>query len=384
MEQRKKHTLPKLFLIGLMLFVLGYPMVQHKFRWIEEATLNGDIEVLERPVFSKKAWLDGTYQEQRTEYLNENVGFRNHMVRTYNQIYFTCFNAAKANGVVIGKENYLYEKQYIDAYFGKDFQGEKHIKDKVYKLAMVSDTLAKLGKHLVVMLAPGKASFFPEFIPRHGEKKSRTNLSAYEKYLSEFRVKTIHMNRYFIQNKGKTKYPLFPRTGIHWSKFGEVFMADTLISYLNHLDGIHVPKLKVNRVEVSDSMRDTDDDIEKGMNIWNNIPDYTMGYPIFSVDKKKGHAYSKILTVADSYYWGPFNWGMSRDVFNGGQFWYYNELVYPESLEKELHVKDISFQKAMDQHDAILLVVTDANLYKFGFGFVEQAYNFYFHPKKHE
>ncbi len=380
MKQKPNSKFLKLFLIGIMLFVLGYPMIQHKFKWTEISPLNGEIVPLERPVFSKEAWFDGTYQDKRTDYLNENVGFRNVMVRTYNQIYYSYFNTAKAKGVVIGKDNYLYEKQYIDAFYGKDFQGEEYIKQQVNKLAKVSDTLSKMGKHLIVMLAPGKASYFPEYIPNRKFFKSqlRTNLAAYENYLFEFQVKTVNMNRYFIQNKGKTKYPLFPKTGIHWSKYGEVFMADTLISYLNHFEGIQVPKLNVKRVEVSDSMRSTDDDIEKGMNLWFDIPDYKMGYPIFEFKTDPKQKYSKILTIADSYYWGPFDWGMSRDVFGGGQFWYYNETIFPESFEKETRVKDLDFKKSLESNDAVLIIVTDANLYKFGFGFVEQAYDAYF------
>jgi hypothetical protein len=33
-----------------------------------------------------------------------------------NQLAFSLFNKAKANGAVVGKENYLYEENYIKAY----------------------------------------------------------------------------------------------------------------------------------------------------------------------------------------------------------------------------------------------------------------------------
>jgi SGNH hydrolase-like domain, acetyltransferase AlgX len=383
MEKRPNRQLLKLFLLGIMLFVLGYPMIQHKFKWTDVPPLSGDVVPLERPVFSKNAWFDGTYQEKRTAYLNENVGFRNVLVRTYNQIYYSAFNSAKANGVVIGKENYLYEQAYINAYYGEDFQGDDYIKVQIKKLAKVSDTLQKMGKHLVVMLAPGKASFFPEYMPnkKKGKTAPKTNYKAYQSQLKSFGVKTIDINQYFRESKGKSKYPLFPKTGIHWSKYGEVFMADSLIAYLNELDGINIPEIKVQRYEKSKIMRSTDDDIEKGMNLWRDIPDNEMGYPIFQVVKEANKKYSKVLTIADSYYWGPFDWGMSRDLLGGGQFWYYNEMIFPESFEKELFVKDLDFRKSLESNDVVLIMVTDANLYKFGFGFVEQAYDAYFGPK---
>ena len=66
--------------------------------------------------------------------------------------------------VVIGKENYLYEKGYIDAFFGVDFIGHDSIAISAYKLKMIQDTLAKLNKTLLIILAPGKGDFFPEYI----------------------------------------------------------------------------------------------------------------------------------------------------------------------------------------------------------------------------
>ena len=72
---------------------------------------------------------------------------------------------------------------------------------------------------------------------------------------------------------------------------------------------------------------------------------------------------------------------MSRDLFNDGRFWYYNEAIFPDSYESPLNVKDVDFQKKLEENDVILIICTDANLFKFGFGFIEQAYDTYF-PKR--
>ena len=380
MEERTNSTLLKRILLGAMIIVLVLPMLQHKFKFFKVKPLNGAVEFVERPAFSSADWFEGTYQDKRTDYLNQNVGFRNGMVRTYNQWHFSFYNQARAKGVVIGKENYLYEENYIRAYFGEDFNGVDKIQEQVKKLKLVSDTLEKIGKHLVVLLAPGKASFYPEFIPRKSTLPMgiapRTN---YDVYSSELKkdVKTLDLNLWFRENKGKMPYPLYPKTGIHWSKYGEIVMADTLIKFFNNLSGVQLPALVVDSIQRKTEMWDTDDDIEKGMNLLFNIPDNKMGYPRFRV-VKDDEKYSKVLTIADSYFWGPFNGGMSRDLFDDGRFWYYNEVIYPDSYESPLNVKDIDFQKKLEENDVILIICTDANLYKFGFGFIEQAYDAYF------
>ena len=377
----------KRFLVGAMMLVFVLPMLQHKFKWIDEKPLNGAVESMERPEFSMNNWFEGTYQDKRTTYLNQHVGFRNGMVRTYNQWHFSLFHQPRANGVVIGKDNYLYEENYIRAYYGEDFRGNEEIEQQLRKLEKVNDTLQKLGKHLVVLLAPGKASFYPEYIPRKSTLnlpmgvKGRTNLEAYAAALESHSIPNLNLNRWFIANKYKSKYPLYPKTGIHWSKYGEIVMADTVVRFMNRLKGIELPQIVVDSVKETKNMWDTDDDIEKGMNLLFNIPDNKMAYPYFHVVQQEKKKYAKVLTIADSYFWGPFNWGMSRDVFNGGQFWYYNEAIYPDSYESPLFVKDIDFKKRVEENDVILIICTDANLYKFGFGFVEQAYSTYY-PNK--
>lgn len=377
----KQHSLiVKRILFVLMMVFLVLPMLQHKFKWFKVIPLEGAIEELERPKISVESWMNGTYQDKRTAYLNQHVGFRNSMVRTYNQMYFSLYKVARANGVVVGLDNYLYEENYIKAFYGEDFRGEKVIAEQIRKLQLVHDTLRKLNKHVVVLLAPGKASFFPEYLPKRKLLKSspQTNLNSYARQLQASSIPHLNLNAYFIQQKGKMKFPLFPKTGIHWSKYGEIVMADTLIRFMNALPGVKLPSIVVDRYNKTDDAWDTDDDIERGMNLLFNIPDNVMGYPAFRVVKNKKGKYAKVLTIADSYFWGPFNWGMSRDVFAEGQFWYYNEAVYPDSYVSPVFVKDLDFKAKQEENDVILLMVTDANLYKFGFGFVEQAYEVYF------
>ena len=61
---------------------------------------------------------------------------------------------------IVGKDNYLYEESYIKAYLGDDFIGEKKIFNTAQKLKAVQDTLKSNHIDLIVVLAPGKGTFF--------------------------------------------------------------------------------------------------------------------------------------------------------------------------------------------------------------------------------
>ena len=85
----------------------------------------------------------------------------------------------------------------------------------------------------------------------------------------------------------------------------------------------------------------------------------------------------KVLTVGDSYYWGMFNWGLTEFGFNKAQFWFYNNEIYPDIYDGDAKVSNVDIVAEVEKNDFILLLVTDANLHKFCFGFIDQLYDGY-------
>ena len=142
-----------------------------------------------------------------------------------------------------------------------------------------------------------------------------------------------------------------------------------------------LPYVQIDTVLTSSNMQDTDDDIEQSLNLFFNIPDLEMGYPQWKWIDSSTFYHPKILTVADSYYWGMFNFGMSTNAFGNGQFWFYNESIYPDSYSKPINVDDINLKKSVEQNKAVLLLFTDANLNRFGFGFIDDLYHEYYFSK---
>ena len=68
--------------------------------------------------------------------------------------------------------------------------------------------------------------------------------------------------------------------------------------------------------------------------------------------------------------------GVPRDVFNRGQFWFYNRKIFEEGKSPRM-VNDINVLREVEKHNLILLIATDATLYKFAFGFIDQLYELY-------
>jgi hypothetical protein len=379
----EKQTKIKKYLFGGIMILLLLPMLQASLTIFKLEPLKGAIETFEKPDFTFETWKTGEFQKNYEKYLDNNFGFRSTFIRINNQQAYSFFNEAKANGVIIGKENYLFEKNYLKAYLGTDYIGEKAIESQVFKLKKIQDTLQKLNKDLLMIFAPGKGTFFPEYMPDYcaKQKRSKTNYAGYLSAMKSQKINYLDFNQWFLNMKSKSKYPLYGKAGIHWSKYGEYLAADSIIEVIGKMRKTAMTKLVLDKLEVKKTNEQGDYDIGEGMNLFFMMDTYPMAYPTFHYEKPKNKQKApKVLVVSDSYFWGMFNAGISREVFDDGQFWFYNQEIYPDSYESPKNVNDINIQSEVEKNEVVVLICTDANLFKFAFGFVDQLYAKYY-PK---
>ncbi len=349
-----------------------FPIMQVKLKLFEIKPLNGYIEYPPEVEFSFSDWFSSKYQEEKEAHLNARFGFRSTCIRLQNQIAYSLFNKVNANGVIFGKENYFYEECYLLAYNGCDFLGQDSINKTLSRLKFVSDTLKKLNKQLIIVFAAGKASFYPEYIPDKYVKTNvtNTNYKAFSNGAKQLGLNTIDFNAWFMKNKSTSKYPLYPKHGIHWSNYGMALVADSIIKTIELLRGINMPTISFNEVEIKKPHGD-DTDIGDGLNLLFELTSFDMAYPKLFV-KEDGKDKPNVLVISDSFYWGMYNFGISN-CFNSPHFWYYNQQVYPESATKELLTSSLNTGEEILKNDVIIIMATEATLKNIGWGFIEKA-----------
>lgn len=330
--------------------------------------------------FSIDQWFKGRYQLNTDRYLRENYGLRNIGIRTQNQLDYWLFNEANAKDVVVGKEGYLFEKNYINSYLSISFVGEKAIENQGKKLRMVQDTLAKVGKSIVTIIAPGKGYFYPEHIPsRYKRKGEKTNYGEFMKIANRQRLNVLDLNKYFIEKKGQEKYPLYGKNGIHWSYYGMCIAADTIIKNLENTTSKKIGKATWTKIE-KENERAYDYDIAEGMNLLTRLDGNKMGYPNIRFSSDSLATKLSTIVIADSYYWGMYNANFSS-VLGKNQFWYYNRQIFPDSYSTPTYVSQRNLTKEIGDTDLFLIICTEGNLHDFGWGIVEDLYaHFYSAP----
>lgn len=369
----------KNIIFSIILILLILPFVQEQFDIFKINPLKGSFKKLEEPEFSFSTYYSGEFQNKYNDYLEQNIGFRPFFIRVNNQIAFSVYDTALANWVTIGKRNYLYEENYIIAYLGRDFIGKEKIENKIEKIKFLQDTLQKIEVKLVLIFAPGKASFYPEYIPNkyNPSEKTISNYDYYTKRCSEKGINYIDFNDYFIQMKDTSRYLLVPKCGIHWSLYGVAIAVDSLKKYMEKSQNIKMLDITWDTIEVTKDLRDTDYDIADGMNLLFTIPHQKMAYPKLLFEKNPDKTRPNVITIADSYYWNIFGSGMATQLFGNNSFWYYNKMAHNTEYSEPKKVDELSVKQEIESQDFIFLLSSEINLHKFAFGFIDNAFELY-------
>lgn len=364
----------KKIIFVVFLIILFIPILVKSLNLIKEKPLNGAFIPAEKPYLSDSTWFNGYFQEQQEKYLNENTGLHNTMVRINNQIDFSLFNKSKTDKLVIGKENYLFEDNYIFATTGTDYIGEEKIKELTQKAKQTQEILESNGIKMLFVFAPGKASFFKEYIPDRyfvNGTSPVTNYKVFTEYCKKEDVNYIDFNSYFLKLKDKSEYPLYPKAGIHWSYYGMYLCADSIISKIEKDLNKDIPEIIIKNIELSKEQKNPEYDLGDLANLLFKIETYDLAYPVYSYNQEGKHR-PKVLVVGDSYYWNMYYSGIPSNVFESLDFYYYNSKYYYNGNATPIEVSSLDYVQEILKYEYIILLETDGGLNNFGFGFFDK------------
>ncbi len=375
-------------LFFLLMLIVAFPFLQHGLSFFTTGPLNGAVVPVADSSFTWDGWWSGAYQKHKNLFLNDSTGFRADLVRLNNQLDYWLFNKVHANGVVVGKDECLYEQFYIDEYYGKDFAGYDSILNEVTKLRKVQDTMERLGKTFVFIMAPSKAYYFPEKLPESDGGKAgehTTNYATFKKIAAERSLHLLDFNAWFTGMKDTSKELLFSNLGTHWTVYGSLKATDSIIKYIERQRGIRMPELRWNDVEHTDTPRRTDNDLAVGLNLISHFKKERFAYPRYFYTTDSSAKKLKSIYIGDSFLWMLIDNGLMRNTSSDFQIWYYfNEAWSDKALsgqEPMRHMDEFDWKSYLAGTDCLVLLYTPANIKGFSYvgSFTEQMYS-YFYP----
>ncbi|HOE03960.1 MAG TPA: hypothetical protein PLZ52_01990 [Bacteroidales bacterium] len=375
MKSRYKHILFGFIVAILLLTAL---IENTGFIHLRFEPLKGFASTYQRPRFTLKTWMSAEFQDSLGAYLDNNTVFRAPLIRMYNEVNYRLFSKSTAKTVVIGKNNQLFQTDYIREYNGEYFIGKELIRQRCERIKYIQDTLARAGIDLLVVLAPGKASFFHEFIPdRYQQNKhGNTNYRCFKQTCAELGINTLDLQACFMQMKDTASWPLYPTYGVHWSDYGMYLALDTFVNHISQLTGKKVPALTVSGIDKTHQPRGEDYDTGDLMNLMFPLNETTLAYPKFS-NADTVTPEINALIVGDSYIFHWLKYGLGEYLFKDYRFWYYNVMVYPEYYTQELYNYNLNIKEEIMKRDIIVLECAETFMYTAFWNFEDMAYKLF-------
>lgn len=379
----RKKTTYDIILFGILMVLLFLPLLQERLFRIPLKPLNGVTEKTEKPEFSLQSYRSGAYAKQEEAYLGANFGFREPIIRLYNQYLWDCYRKTYAHDVVAGKKGWLYNPESVNDYYGTEmlrWQSSPEAAHRQYDLNVkymnwVRTILKDNGVELLAFVAPEKSFLYPEYLPEREHDTTTFNACAY--FLHKFNESgfpCIDMNHWFQQMKDTVDYPLIPQTGAHWV-FPAVYAADSLFRFMGELKGIALPRLKIGTLHESDN-HGADNDLEQLLNL--SLPiRKRQGYSPtaeVTVERDSTSVKPKVLFIGNSFMWGIANQVPMQEMFDDVEFWYYySTAYYGDGLSQTVPVAGLNLMEKLLDFDYIVWFTTGNQLNKGTMNFAQSA-----------
>lgn len=374
----------KRIMFGVLIVIMLIPFAETQLNVFSFRSLDGAFEKADKPElkwFTWKSWFSEKFQTDFNKSLEDNIGFKNFLIRCNNQLDYSLFRRTSTQKAIIGKSDCLYEEGYILDYTGANFVGKDSINNVLKRTKILQDYLKREKNiDLIIVFEPGKASYFPEYIPDryNAVNKTLSNYLYFSQQCKNMNITHLDLNAWFISMKDTSAFPLFPKYGVHWSTYGMCLANDTLLKFVEKTRSIDLANISLKNYKVTNKSKDVDFDIELTLNLLFQLPHETMAYPEIIIESTDLKVKPNVLVIADSYYWSIYNSKVPESVFKTHQFWYYNSTIYPDIWgEKAVFVDHSKDKENIEKQDVILIMVTEMNMNKSFFGFVDNAYNLY-------
>ncbi len=383
---KKPGSILYAILFGLLLVFLFSFMIQEHFKPFKTKELMGYFLKPKKPEFRWEWYKNGYFQKSVENYITNNYGFREPIIRLYHQYCWDFYGKEYVSYIYSGKERWLYYGHNIEDYYGTEMYhwypdaeaARQGYEQEVRLLNKVKGVLDDYDVTLLTFIAPSKSIIYPEYLPRR--EHDTTTLNAREYFARRFEetgLPCFEMNDYFLKMKDTCSFYLFPPTGDHWN-FSCVYATDSLLRFMEAQRGIKMPRIEYGN-EWHSECRIGDDqnrDLEGELNLLRTIkfnPKFDYKERDYWVVSDSTTIKPSALFIGNSFLLRTMAYIPPKEVFSDFQFWYYNRVAY-QDVDKI--IDSVSTFDRLDyllDADYIVWFSSASQMYRATEGFAEDA-----------
>jgi len=310
------------------------------------------------------------------------MGFREHLVRTDNQIGYSLFGRIRLSGgtrVVLGRDHYLYEDIHLRPYNKMSSFSETSLRRTARRVKKLQDALARRQIAFLLVVAPSKVEIYPEHLPLGsalpGRESRQTVCDILGPLLVEAGVNHINGHDLFLEWKRADPTPLFSAGGAHWNYYGAARIVERTMRRLEELTGRDFIGLRCTGARMETWVKGTDNDLGELLNLWTR--DFACGphaHPVIERDAQPPARSANLLFVGDSFALTLVDLLDEERVCSHVDFLYYfkRKISYPGATSHPFEHSTAELRKELDGRDAIVIEINEIWLPEIGFGFVDQ------------
>lgn len=343
---------------------------------IKNTNLQGETsKEISSEISLQNVW-SGTWQSDFESYLANNLKVRTYLIPIRNQFIYSILKTSPNNNIVIGKNHNLYEEEYI-CFETQIYQPMTidEISNLVEKLSVLDKILKKKGKKFFIFITPSKAEIYPEDIPNNylllaPDTKSPSTYDLFMETLAQTDIAYYDSTQDVRELKQTAEFPVFPKTGTHWSNVTAAICAKKLSDSMEEQLDINLPEYEVRYQECADPIH-PDSDIYNLLNLLKK-PDEIFYEPIIDItDTSKGEY--TILARGGSF----MGCSLRRLIFNNyftSSYYMENTIaICPEGMYSgNFDSYDIlPIQEMIEDSDIIFLEVNEEAIPRMSFGFID-------------
>lgn len=242
--------------------------LRHNFLWILMLILilNGLIAIEISIIKLYKTYNNSTitiqnfkshqFQHHFEKIIEHELRLRNTLIGFNSQIFYSIFHKT-FDGIIVGKNNELFQDWYITLYCHLDNwspfnrkplqQDYKHLVNWANKIQELNNFFQKHGKTFVYVITPSKAEYMPEAIPKRYHCHHRgidPHTKEMVKLLKQRKIPYVNGAEMMVKATRHYGISMFPKGGTHWNLLGATLGANAIIDTINqeghvHLNPIH-------------------------------------------------------------------------------------------------------------------------------------------------
>ena len=243
--ERKKNTKLKILFIELFLAVSLVPVVLMPWFGNQEAE-SADSDVWLKPLMidgklnaaffqDASGKFDTSFAEQTGDYFSKKFAFRRELVDLGDKIKAGIFGTSGQDGVVCGRNGYLFYKDSFNDFLGRDELSDYQIASMAYDLKLMQDELGSQDIRFLFTIAPNKNSLYPELMPkRYRPDTALRNAARLVPALKDLGV--FYTDLYSLFEKQKTDADtsgvMYLKGDSHWNNKGAAMVTEKLMEAL--------------------------------------------------------------------------------------------------------------------------------------------------------